>query len=803
MSQQHTCNAQQRAKTQNLFFIICSNILDNPEDDGYQSLRYNVMRSELSDCHCCMQLLVQYGFRLSVSNNQLIFDPTKITELQEMKNKVLSDSIFNHTKPKIHYDEIVIQQLVDLELGSREQCINASSKVLDYTDINEVAEQLTMETVQQWQCPSCTLYNEMDQKYCILCYVQNPNYIKDTGNDEKYDHMNTKYPHCNGAISECNALDELSLVMSDYLNMSDTCTDLDKIDIDLVLNNFLHLLYQHDEDDDFESIYNKISSPDNKCDLLHCHVFARNNRNRNMNKSLSELSETFGTMDSMQMVRRQILDKIHCHYAHCYDIGYRLTTKEKAEHHQTEDVLALLSNKQQKQNKNRKSKFMTTIGDDETFEKQTKMYDFGFPFHYTLDNRLRNKYNSLKEELTSNETAIISLAQFNCELEKAVLHFHSVYCQKRLIKERYVDKWEQIKDTFHSYIEITVEHILVILIYCNFDHLSFEFSKTYRAIYKNEPEESIIRRHLEFYFLGKYLKETVRRLGIKVAEGNVKRFYHGISKRLLFPLNKYNNIHVPLSTSSEMAVAVNFTLGHGLIVEFVGGIGLHINTNNQHISASWCSDYGNEREHLFVQSGVLKFDNIIDGVEGYQLTQILEAINLLNGLNNSLWGDLLTGDYSRNENIAIKLIRHETRMDEWNGLHFYAKALFHEYCSNMDRVDISWEKISDCPQIHRLFSSDKHHGINIGFLSTLHPKLNTIYTHGIPISPMLFEDILNHFTVNTHSEIEHVGLDYVVGMQDHDISGVVKKYAKQFQGIGFSLQSKKGMLGTSIKITRI
>ena len=57
------------------------------------------------------------------------------------------------------------------------------------------------------------------------------------------------------------------------------------------------------------------------------------------------------------------------------------------------------------------------------------------------------------------------------------------------------------------------------MIYCNYDVLQYEFSKTYR--------ESI-SKHNNFYHLGKYLKMAVRRFGTVINEGAVKTFYHGV-----------------------------------------------------------------------------------------------------------------------------------------------------------------------------------------------------------------------------------------------------------------------------------
>ncbi len=56
------------------------------------------------------------------------------------------------------------------------------------------------------------------------------------------------------------------------------------------------------------------------------------------------------------------------------------------------------------------------------------------------------------------------------------------------------------------------------MIYCKFDGLQYEFSKTYRDKY------GIV--HESFYFLGKYLKESIHNFGRCIRDGTVKVFYH-------------------------------------------------------------------------------------------------------------------------------------------------------------------------------------------------------------------------------------------------------------------------------------
>eukprot|EP01084_Bolivina_argentea_P184442 318097_1 len=590
---------------------------------------------------------------------------------------------------------------------------------------------------------------------------------------------------CKGEISDCEHLNDLAVIMEEYMESN---LDFDKMDIRWILNNFLHLISEHDDDDEFESIYNKICATN--CNILHCNVFLRNHRNRNkIRKNDKCFSELFKTTDDTIIAKMQILDKIHCHYVHCYDIGHRLTSKERetiSTQKRTNDLIKLLSLKHKEYHRSHeklqrftKSKFVSTI-DTHTISQNQKldteniqMYDFGIEFEYDYD--IKNKYNSFKKELTSNKSNKISLAQFNIERNKATLYFNSTYCQQTMM---FVNKYRR-KEHF----VITIQHILSLLIYCNYDVLQHEFSKTYRAIYKNESKQSIIKRHSEFYFLGKYLKEAVHRLGLSITQGNVISFYHGISEYLLFPLGERNEIKVPLSTSSQIAVAVNFTAyNNGLIVEFVDH---YHSTRNVNLSVSWCSDYGNESEHLFVQNRAsLQFDNIIDTRIRYEFGEILEGINLLNNLYVSY-----EKCDERKEKVAIKLIKHETKMEEWKDLHIYAQRLFHEYCTNRDDyARINWKGISaEYPLIRRLFSSGKYDGVNIGFWNALHPKLKRMHIYYMQICPLLLEDILNHFTANKTSMIDSVEFFKSVEIPDHRIDGIVEKYKNEFEHIGFSL----------------
>eukprot|EP01084_Bolivina_argentea_P040063 74032_1 len=124
--------------------------------------------------------------------------------------------------------------------------------------------------------------------------------------------------------------------------------------------------------------------------------------------------------------------------------------------------------------------------------------------------------------------------------------------------------------------------------YSNYTELQYKFSKTYRSNPQN---------HREFYHLGKYLKMSVKEFGTPIHKGTVKSFYHGIGEKLVLPSCIGVDgvlIYCPLSTSSSLHVAINFTNENaGLVVEFGTCFDAY---SAKCFSVSWLSDYASEQE---------------------------------------------------------------------------------------------------------------------------------------------------------------------------------------------------------------
>lgn len=147
---------------------------------------------------------------------------------------------------------------------------------------------------------------------------------------------------CNGR--ECKYIDRICIALKRYRTFiqNQTKANDEKIDneelskyydnIDL-LNSFHHLLRVHSVQ--FEEVYNKLidKCSDGKiCALSDCYIIRRNHRDRSkLIDNVGDLRKLYFNYDddNTDIVTQQILDKIHSHYFHSFDIGYKLSQKER------------------------------------------------------------------------------------------------------------------------------------------------------------------------------------------------------------------------------------------------------------------------------------------------------------------------------------------------------------------------------------------------------------------------------------------------------------------------------------------
>eukprot|EP01084_Bolivina_argentea_P281849 482333_1 len=289
-----------------------------------------------------------------------------------------------------------------------------------------------------------------------------------------------------------------------------------------LLNDYLHLMEQHNSDEEFEYIFNRLGF----CDIAKCNIFRRR-----------------GNRNGDNICYSYLLDKIHCHYHHCFDTGNRLFAEDKIIINSIDNdddsksfdqqlinnkvikTCSILSSKRtmcktmhdervKRANNKYNVLFQETKHDKPTNDANNdNMYKFGIRFkygydaeHYSDDDRDNDMYSispshsSLKEELTTNTISAISMHQFNNEYAKAALHLKADYCKEHFSPigewyKRYTQVGQQTEEVKWIF---GVDNVLSVMIYCNYDILQYEFSKTYR--------EYNGKKHNQFYWLGKFLK---------------------------------------------------------------------------------------------------------------------------------------------------------------------------------------------------------------------------------------------------------------------------------------------------------
>eukprot|EP01084_Bolivina_argentea_P283858 486279_1 len=596
---------------------------------------------------------------------------------------------------------------------------------------------------------------------------------------------------CHSDIKNCiqmNSIFRLNKIQSPYN------TTMAK----LLLDNFLHFLDKHNNQTDFDFVLQSLGM----CDITKCSIFRQHYRNRNLSQSKTK-NANISTIQAL-------INKIHCFFCHSYDIGHRILLKELIEDEKKNvdtmitksKVCNFLSSKHKlyrhHQQRTMTSKFNPFATKNSNHSSNKRYYSFGVEFQYgshdskvcksssekpniivkTTENDTveseenhngiriqpftieKGKYASLKEEMLMNTIAILTLEQFEHEYNKISM-LHNSFFRKR------------------EYLDMSLEQLLCLAIYCNFDTLQSEFSKTYRKQDEKETDSSLLDRHSTFWFFGRALKTVVNVFG-RVSKWHL---YHGMSGKLILPAYYMNVvINTPFSTSKSFPVAVNFA-DNGLVIEFEpcpltkdqgGAISMAVN---------WISDYPNEAEYLFIQcNGILWIRNVIDPIfkEYESILQALEYIDTpstQNEINNNYF--VLTQAIINHQ--ASKILKTYT---PFKSLDFYSKVIINTYCNNKTYFEASYHN-----KIVRLFRIPKNNLINMKLIHFIFPNIQIIHLRGLNLCTLLMDYVYDYLKLESiqRSDISLIWIKPEYG-SNLSILEAVKLYNCKFKEIGFRLE---------------
>eukprot|EP01084_Bolivina_argentea_P105456 188843_1 len=440
------------------------------------------------------------------------------------------------------------------------------------------------------------------------------------------------------------------------------------------------------------------------CNSNQCHIVNRHFRRH----SSMQIQQD----DSTDAVITQILDTMHIYFSH-----YSLPNLNNCNHNKhVSDVHDV-----------RLSQKYTQIvtEDTEVIDNSSRLYKYGLEFYYGYKGEqkhadtieVKHKFESLKEELTLNQIQCLYVQGFQVEYHKSLRFFHSMFRKQN-------SKWQTMSH----------QHLLGVVIYCKYDQLQYEFSRTYR--------EDNGAKHNNFYHLGKYLKQLVHQFGTSISDGTVKTFYHGVSNKLLFQtyFGRVDGIQTmgPLSTSSSIVVAVNFTNHNkGVVVHFVDDDRRYF--TSKYFYCAWLSAYPNEQEYLFIQNNnLLKINEILDATFGSKYSSILTALYIINEI--TITSDDIVGDIDKYmERLVHMLIEHQlsfslSHYKRFDSLETYAMSMMRMYCNSRTQLYLNYAFFSNLHDTFAILFDSGCNGLKLKELYILFPNIVYLEISSIPMS---------------------------------------------------------------------
>eukprot|EP01083_Nonionella_stella_P179077 634613_1 len=562
-------------------------------------------------------------------------------------------------------------------------------------------------------------------------------------------------------ISQCKAVQRVVSITNNH--------SLDKEhvirEIRSILDDFLHLLHHHDTPMDFEYIHSLLTN--HRCSITTCSIFRRHYRRRSSNVSHEH-----------DITVMRILDRIHCFYQHTYDIGFRYRCSQVQSH--TGNTTT--------------NKFATAMDDEHATPHtpyEPMVYSYGVAYEYELNapyssshsnhdyiRYVRNRYSSLKEEICIGMEMV---NEWPHELRIAELHYNSHYCKACIHN-----------DDRHQF---SIEHVLALMYYCNYDQLQFEFSKTYRRFSAKECNASIAERHSHFYFLGKYIKEAVHYFGSRMKDKQ-QTFYHGVSKQTVFVSASCAYFHGPLSTSTNYSVAACFADQKGLIVELSDANSIH--ASPKYFAMHWLSRYSNEHECLFIAcQAPLWFANIVSVTTRCEYKYIINALHVLDYVfhGRRLRHALSETDIQMAYGCACHQLEVSAGDADEEQLDLYAQKLIRCYCHNQTNLwldlDVLRYKID---WVYALFCDPNPHDdwINLERLNDLFTNVESIYVRwNVKLNRNILSKIYEHLQTQADSNtITRIRIAIDKTRSDIEIQTAIDQFEDHFGSIGYVIYAR-------------
>ena len=129
------------------------------------------------------------------------------------------------------------------------------------------------------------------------------------------------------------------------------------------------------------------------------------------------------------------------------------------------------------------------------------------------------KYIDLKDEILNNKIYTLSLETFNNFVLQKANRILSTYYSSSMIASG--SPFQRKRYNIKEKSSITLQHIMALILYTSFSDLCFEFTKTFRKIYKNEPINNCKIRNREYAHWSRLIMECTNVFGTKMKNNKI------------------------------------------------------------------------------------------------------------------------------------------------------------------------------------------------------------------------------------------------------------------------------------------
>eukprot|EP01084_Bolivina_argentea_P278507 475825_1 len=575
------------------------------------------------------------------------------------------------------------------------------------------------------------------------------------------------------SIEQCGAINRIIKYLNEYQNNN---AQFQNANYPYLTDDFNHVLIKHltenhrtiTRNKEFESIHNYIMTKVHPCNLENCHIYIRNNRNRETENILSnDSTESHRKLDKYYKYKLETMDTMHCFLIHSFDTGFRIRTdvftandsikqKDSSNELHTNDTMTKLytylkTKRELVQNirgteRSNNTKFVTNMNaQNEMKQKDNNTgtlndYSFGNEYDYWIQIGkkpfIRKKFSNLRQEVLHNKIFTIDKTVFSAILYKAKGKLSSQYAKSlkvegwimgcRLTRGAPGTRFES-KDYVPS--PMTLEHLLSVLLYTDLDKLSYYFSSTFRSLTGSTLEEDA-KRNAEYANWSRFLIETVSFFGTSVNESHIETYYHGINCKLIFT-SFCSKCIGPTSTTAQLSVACIFAKSQGMILEFQNG---STHMSFKYFNCSWVSCFSNEDERLFIFSQWPDNRLIITGLRDMKLqknyTCYMHALISLTDIVVGITREYKQWEESKFDIIILRqLFQHfDTRISYKNKLPTYINNLFAAFVQKITHIKISLSVLNaKYPRLKSLFFDDNPEMIKLVTICNIFNQCTSIH----------------------------------------------------------------------------